>query len=1080
VVGVLLVAGAGRPGAVGAEPSARGGVAAGGPAAIGVVLDERGDVHVVAADPETTLAGPGLVVWRVGDCEAWGFVHEGARWRAPGTARPMDDPRLRPSLSGATRALDPAAAAPPFLLAQQLDQLSGISVFRGLAFVTPKGVVLGPRFTVRRHRHEAGARWPAEVAVLKRGTTVLARLEFAEGQDRIAIASVPELAAGLPAGEYTLAVDGGAVTSFSVESDARRAAVLERPEMLAKLLGGRTSALYLQVAVEHLLGQRSSQGKPAPYLNDALDVLESVPADSLTPPLARLKLEVRRALEGAESAPGESSGHGMAGTLDPTSNEAIRTSSTGDATGIPSIDRARALMATGRWEEATLALTDKSLAGDRRAQALADLYRGVIAGESGVTQETVADQFFRKALKGLEGGSRADLFRAHVDYAMFLINRVEDRIHNQAFQLATGHQRPFLSALVQWRGAQGEYHAAAALGDPQQPDQAALVLVGQARLYTLLADLIRMLDGPGPGTGADEQRRFEAGENAATAVARRCAERVADTSVDPLLKAAAEGVMATLAYRARNAAACDKHAGHALRLAESAGSLAGAESSLRLQGMVALRADSFQAGDSTLPRPEARKHALNRLLISELLSEHLREHVPAGRIGLARAGFLARRAYVHEQIIGLLVDEGRADEALRHAESAKARTLQDLLATSGAVGPDTAGRGEGTPGAAVVAERSDDFLRDWPAGVVGLAYFLGEERAWAFLVSSGRVEVITLPIMPSEFVHDVETFLSGVKFQARTMKGRLERGEGYDDSWQDQLHAFHRALMPDPIPARLRAAKVAVIVPHHILHYFPFAALVTTPDRRPRETNEMVHPRFLLDEPYAIDHAPSLAFWRSQRRRHVRPIARVGVFGLADYPNAELPGVENDIANLRAAFGSKVPTVYQNETANETNAKALLGRPGLILFATHGHNAPDQPLSSFLLCYADDRNDGHLSAEEIYRSAVRADMVVMSACYSGLADRSPLPGDDLFGLQRAFLHSGARAVVSGLWDVYDGTGPPLMAGFFRRLAAGSPAPLALADTQREFVAKCRSTRDDPWLHPYFWSVYTVIGDDRVR
>ena len=112
---------------------------------------------------------------------------------------------------------------------------------------------------------------------------------------------------------------------------------------------------------------------------------------------------------------------------------------------------------------------------------------------------------------------------------------------------------------------------------------------------------------------------------------------------------------------------------------------------------------------------------------------------------------------------------------------------------------------------------------------------------------------------------------------------------------------------------------------------------------------------------------------------------------------------------------------------------------------------------------------------------INADIVVMSACYSGLGDRSPLPGDDLFGLQRAFLQSGVRTVVSGLWDVYDGTAPDLMLETFKQLADGKTVMASLASSQRMFLKKLRdSSEDEPWLHPYFWAVYTATGDDRTR
>src|SRR5205085_7762998 len=111
-----------------------------------------------------------------------------------------------------------------------------------------------------------------------------------------------------------------------------------------------------------------------------------------------------------------------------------------------------------------------------------------------------------------------------------------------------------------------------------------------------------------------------------------------------------------------------------------------------------------------------------------------------------------------------------------------------------------------------------------------------------------------------------------------------------------------------------------------------------------------------------------------------------------------------------------------------------------------------------------DANDGRLTAREIFARPVNADLIVMSACYSGLGDRSPLPGDDLFGLQRAFLNSGARTVVSGLWDVYDDTAPQLMNGFFERFAKGESVAAALHNSQRAFVARLRgSGKSEPWL-----------------
>ena len=82
------------------------------------------------------------------------------------------------------------------------------------------------------------------------------------------------------------------------------------------------------------------------------------------------------------------------------------------------------------------------------------------------------------------------------------------------------------------------------------------------------------------------------------------------------------------------------------------------------------------------------------------------------------------------------------------------------------------------------------------------------------------------------------------------------------------------------------------------------------------------------------------------------------------------------------------------------------------------------------------QRDDRLTARDVFASRVRSELIVMSACQTGLADRSPLPGDDLFGIQRAFFQSGARTVLSGLWNVPEVSGPELMDGFFRNLQEG--------------------------------------------
>src|SRR5206468_3451340 len=147
-----------------------------------------------------------------------------------------------------------------------------------------------------------------------------------------------------------------------------------------------------------------------------------------------------------------------------------------------------------------------------------------------------------------------------------------------------------------------------------------------------------------------------------------------------------------------------------------------------------------------------------------------------------------------------------------------------------------------------------------------------------------------------------------------------------------------------------------------------------------------------------IVYAPSLAAWRS-RPEPATYSRQVSAVGLVQAPGAPaLEGVEKDMKNLKDTFGDRVKKTLEGDDATEAGAMKLLGQAGMMFFGTHGMNEADHPLESHLLLLPDEKGpkptDGRLTAAELYAQAVKADLVVMSCCYSGLGDRSPLPGDD--------------------------------------------------------------------------------------
>lgn len=827
----------------------------------------------------------------------------------------------------------------------------------------------------------------------------------------------------------------------------------EQKIILSEKLAGlvdRTDPLYIQVAVEYLLSHKDSEGKLQPRLADALMVLESVPDQRSTSHLRRVKKVIL-------------------GQLNPL-QEKISYRRSPDTTGIELIDNVRGLIAANQWQEALKKLKESQDSTDIRTRALSKLYKGVIFAELGMALEERTNLLFQDSLQELTGGSAADLFLVHSTYADVLFKQAQDRLYNHAFQIAVGVEYPLIRLLLTWIQANFHYQKAHELAGQSETRGKTVVQINIARLYVLLADIIRTLDV------FQDRPQFS--------TFTKAAEEIIHFWIDDILQsrgmqktgqfnyAVAVEIQAHMAFRRGNPLQCMEAAQKALDGYREAGSLAGMESVYRLLGLAYLRAEPDRMARSF---SENQEKALHHFLVSEVISEILQEWMAGDRVGMTQAGFFARRSYVYENIIELLLAAGKDEEALQYAEKSKAQSLKYLL--------DMQETRENSQ-----SREIKTILAQWPKEIAALEYFLGTRRAYLFFIdTSGQVKGYLLTdrenrvISSRHFISQVQQFLQSMDHYAQGLIQRLKDGRGVDHSWQNRLHEFYRVLIPLSVQEELKKAKTVIVVPHHILHYLPFAALVTRMDDRDLSFFEMAKPRFFLDEPFQICNAPSLVTWDLLRQRSSHPVEQVAVLGIADFPNAPIRGVVQDIANLKAAFGDKVKTVYFNGAATEVKAWELLGQRGFLLFATHGANDPDHPLKSCIRLYPEGSNDGNLTALEIFSSRVQVDVVVMSACYSGVSDRSPLAGDDLFGLNQAFLKAGARNVVSGLWDIYDGTAPELMKVFFENCAKKMSPPDALAASQRTFLDELRASSEfEPWVHPYFWAVYSILGDDRMH
>jgi CHAT domain-containing protein len=123
---------------------------------------------------------------------------------------------------------------------------------------------------------------------------------------------------------------------------------------------------------------------------------------------------------------------------------------------------------------------------------------------------------------------------------------------------------------------------------------------------------------------------------------------------------------------------------------------------------------------------------------------------------------------------------------------------------------------------------------------------------------------------------------------------------------------------------------------------------------------------------------------------------------------------------------------------------------GVLHFATHAVARRDAPEQSalFLSEYAADGSQltsDRLTADDIARSGLRADIVVLSGCATG--DGRELRGEGVLGLTYGFLANGSHTVIASLWSVEDALTARFMEEFYAAYRASGRASDALRTAQ---------------------------------
>ena len=189
-----------------------------------------------------------------------------------------------------------------------------------------------------------------------------------------------------------------------------------------------------------------------------------------------------------------------------------------------------------------------------------------------------------------------------------------------------------------------------------------------------------------------------------------------------------------------------------------------------------------------------------------------------------------------------------------------------------------------------------------------------------------------------------------------------------------------------------------------------------------------------------------------------------------------LPGTRREAEQIVAMVSPIEGRLALDFAANrEAATSAELSQYRYVHFSTHGLlNSVHPELSGLVFSLVNeqgDAQDGFLLAHEIFNLKLTADVVVLSACETGIG--KDIKGEGLVSLTRGFMYAGAPRVVVSLWGVSDAGTTELMVRFYQgMLKQGMPPAAALRAAQLSLM------NDKRWASPYYWAPFTLQGEWR--
>ena len=309
------------------------------------------------------------------------------------------------------------------------------------------------------------------------------------------------------------------------------------------------------------------------------------------------------------------------------------------------------------------------------------------------------------------------------------------------------------------------------------------------------------------------------------------------------------------------------------------------------------------------------------------------------------------------------------------------------------------------------------------------------------------------------------------------------------------------SLLIMPAESELKNIEKLYIIPDGILNYLPFESLLTN---KPNTDHNFAEMNYLINR-YEISYqfaasmllnanhdksegfetfagfAPVFADDFETKTKIASivdttiTISSLRAVNVTGKKYSSLPETEFEVSEISKLFLEQniSSRTFLHSQANEWKFKSnMVTNYSIVHIASHGFINENKPKLSGILFWVDSvetGEDGVLYSSEIYNLNLNADLLVLSACETGLGKIAR--GEGIIGLTRGFLYSGAKNIIVSLWQVADKSTSDLMIKFYTELLSGKQISTSLRN------AKLQLIREGTYSYPLEWAPFILVGTD---